>query len=275
MRFALICSAADTAGMNIRDSLLEKFQYSEIGMFDSHQILDLKNAPAKIYTTDKELVYYENLSELLDGDFIIFMSRHKSAAGIPSLSVHSTGNWGEAGLGGFARRLSVAPAAFLKRAVQLLEELSVGSGYDVVQECTHHGPLISKPSMFIEIGSDEAHWKDKKAGSIIADVIFRIITENIPECKSAAGIGGLHTLSNFKKIILNSEYGISHACPKYMLASLTLETLIAAVENSAPKASAVIIDSKGLGAEKERVMELLSVFEKAHPEIKLLKTKDF
>ena len=275
MRFALICSTLDSAGINIRDSLLEKFQYSESGSFDSHPVLSLKGIDAKVYTTDKELVYYEGLSQNIDADFFIFMSKHKSTSGIPSLSVHCTGKWAEAGLGGFPRRLSIAPAAHLKRAMQILEKLGKDSGYDVVQECTHHGPFMEKPSMFIEIGSDEEHWKDRKAGAIIAEALFRILTGSVPECKSAIGLGGIHTLSSFKKIILNSEYGISHECPKYMLKNLDAAMLLQAAEQSIPKASAVILDWKGLGQEKRHVSEVVREFLVKLPDVKVLKTKDF
>ena len=49
--------------------------------------------------------------------------------------------------------------------------------FQITLECTHHGPFIDKPCIFIEIGSTENEWKNRKAGFIIAKTIKEIINE--------------------------------------------------------------------------------------------------
>ncbi|MEM0230782.1 MAG: D-aminoacyl-tRNA deacylase [Candidatus Woesearchaeota archaeon] len=274
MRFALVCSELDAAGINIRNRLLELEKFEERGTFDGNPYFKLKGAEAEVYTLNSEMVRREQICEEIKADFFIFMSKHKSSSGIPSLSVHATGNWGVAELGGASRRLSVANAAYLKRALQLINSLNQNPEYDIVQECTHHGPLVEKPHFFIEIGSDEKRWQDEEAGGVIAKTVSHIIRENVPSCRAAIGIGGLHTLTNFKKIILNSDYGISHACPKYMLNHLDYEMLEEAFKKSVPKPEAIILDWKGLGSEKERVSRLAEDFCYKHG-LKLLRTSNF
>jgi len=274
MRFALISSELDPASQNIKYRLLERTVHSECGLFDNNPVFSINGLEANVYTLKSELVNRENLSSQIDADFFIFMSRHKSSSAIPSLSVHATGNWGEACLGGIPRRLSLSDASFLKQALIIMSKLNRNSSYDVIQECTHHGPFIDKPHMFIEIGSDEERWRDTEAASVISEVILRIMSEEVPKCRTAIGIGGLHTLTNFKKVILNSEYGISHACPKYALSNLNLDMLQEAFSKSVPRPEAIILDWKGLGPEKERVSKIASQFA-SEKGLKLLRTSDF
>ena len=49
--------------------------------------------------------------------------------------------------------------------------------YKVTMEATHHGPLIEKPCIFIEIGSTEAEWTDRIAGFVVAKTIAETIAE--------------------------------------------------------------------------------------------------
>ncbi|MCX6710223.1 MAG: hypothetical protein NTV63_04730 [Candidatus Woesearchaeota archaeon] len=277
---ALVCSTEDHAGMNIKDSFLETAEFMKCGVFDSYPVFERtfhagsNEVKARIYTTDSELVHYENLDRLISADFFIFMSKHRSESGIPSLSVHSPGNWGSAGLGGRDRELCVCPASFLKRAMQILEIRGNGSGYDVVQECTHHGPFLEKPCMFIEIGSELERWKDRKAGKIIGEALFELLSNEVPECPSAVGIGGLHTLSNFKKIIIESGIAVGHVCPKYMLDNIDEEIVLQAIERTVPKPESIILDWKGMGQYKEKVDAIAEGISKARG-IKVMRTKDF
>ena len=44
-------------------------------------------------------------------------------------------------------------------------------------EATHHGPLIDKPCVFIEIGSSETDYTNRRAGFIIAKTIYETVKE--------------------------------------------------------------------------------------------------
>lgn len=214
-------------------------------------------------------VYCENIDKKIDADILIFATTHSSASGIKSLSLHTQGNWGKAELGGKNKQLVPCPALYLKEGLRKLEELCNLKDFEVIQECTHHGPYVEKPSIFIEIGSSEKEWSLEKAGQIIANVIKHLISFKPHKLKTAVGIGGLHHTPNFKKIQLNSDIAIGHVCPKYMLNNLDVDMLKQALNKTVPKADLVIIDWKGLGEHKEKIKQII---EELNVEFK--KTKD-
>ena len=43
--------------------------------------------------------------------------------------------------------------------------------YDLTLETTHHGPVLTKPTLYIEIGSTEKQWNSKEAADAWASVI--------------------------------------------------------------------------------------------------------
>lgn len=251
--FAIIASKKDAAGMNIAGQLrlLHDFP-AEIG-----------GRKVGIFIADDELIHCENIDNEIDAGVFIFASRHVSKANVHSLTVHGIGNWGNAKAGGRARSLVACPSALMKQCMKLLTEKALAErlDYKVVQEATHHGPYIEKPAMFIEIGSDEGRWNDEEAGKIVAEAICGAIknfggsSENA--VKAAVGIGGLHYASNFRKVVLSEGFSVSHICPKHELGLLDAEILKQAMDKSVPKAASAILDWKGLGKEKERIVQLL------------------
>ena len=135
--------------------------------------------------------------------------------------------------------------------------------YKLTLECTHHGPLINKPGIFIEIGSTENEWKDRKAGFIIAKTISEIIEEfkHNPYNEIAFGIGGPHYCPNFNKIQLKSNIALSHVIPQYAL-PLTDEMIKQAVEKTSEEIDFAVLDWKGLGNAEQRkqVTDILDKF---------------
>ncbi len=256
MIIAIICSKDDEASANIHSFLVDRIK-DEMG---KHQV--------KLYFEDKDSIYLENIDERLDCDMIIFPTMHQSKSGVHSLSVHTQGNWGEAVLGGSEKNLGISPANWLKAGMKILEVKAEELHYEVIQEVTHHGPDLNVPSFFIEIGSSISEWQNKKAGELIANTIVELLEMKIPECKTAVGIGGLHHMPSFKKIILGDEIAIGHCCPKYNLENLDKEMLAQAMNKTVPKAELVIVDWKGVGSYKEKIKEMLEG-------ILWKKTKDF
>ena len=61
----------------------------------------------------------------------------------------------------------------------------------------------------------------------------------------------LWTSRNFKKILLNTEFAVSHVCPKYNLESLDKGMIKQAIERTYEKVEFIILDWKGLGKEKK------------------------
>ncbi|GAI66230.1 unnamed protein product, partial [marine sediment metagenome] len=129
----------------------------------------------------------------------------------------------------------------------------LGDRYKVTLECTHHGPLINKPCIFIEIGSTQTEWEDRRAGFILA----KTISETMREFKEntyneiAIGIGGPHYCPNFNKIQLSSNVAVSHVIPQYAF-PLTEEMIKEAIDKTEEEVDFAVIDWKGMGQADQR-----------------------
>lgn len=188
MRFAIIYSITDTAGVNIVEQL------KSLGYTPQFPIIELK----------KETVFSEDISEkkypeLRGIDFLVFASRHRSEKACPSLSIHPPGNWRNADLGGKPGKVCKTSAFVMKYLFQELNKTyeknknNLDKEYKLTLEVTHHGPLIDIPCCFIELGSNEEQWKDKEAAKILAKTILTLQdypNTHIDDWRAAIGIGG-------------------------------------------------------------------------------------
>jgi len=257
-KYLIIASKKDTAGMNITTQLSQFRQNPIMSSMSDNSSFDF-------YLVDEEIIYTENLDhEKIDKyDFVIFASKHQSEKGDKSLSVHAPGNFRSADFGGEQRKICPTSAHFLKQTFEKLNKYVNEHKlheYKVTLECTHHGPLINKPCIFIEVGSSETEWKDRKAGFIIAKIIKDIINEFKPNPYNevAIGIGGPHYCPNFNKIQLNSNVALSHIIPQYAL-PLEEEMVKQAVEKTQEEIDFAVLDWKGVpnAAERERIIKIL------------------
>ncbi len=253
MRFAIAYGKDDPAGNNIVEQL------NSIGFLPQIPIVKLKKHP--IYSEFLE----EKYPEIKKADFLVFASTHKSKANKPSLSLHAPGNWRGAELGGQSGKVCRTSAFVLKYLFQQLNKISEAENlenYEVTLEVTHHGPLTEIPCCFIEIGSSDKQWKDKKAGEIIARTILSL--QDYKEDKEwipSIGLGGPHYCSNFNKIQLNSEYSLSHIIPEYAL-PLTPSMLGEAEQKTTEHIQTILVDWKGSGKseEREKMLEAIKKF---------------
>ncbi|MDH5793727.1 MAG: D-aminoacyl-tRNA deacylase, partial [Candidatus Bathyarchaeota archaeon] len=168
----------------------------------------------KLATLNEESVYAQNLPDFFNNlELVVFISRHSSVSGTPTLSVHTPGNLGKAELGGLTRRVSVSPANAmrdaLKAMMQFKEEMRLS--YKVSYECTHHGPSLNMPTMFAELGSSPKQWNDLKAAEAVAHASMKAISKfGESQAKAVLGIGGPHYSEKFSRIALESEIAFGH-----------------------------------------------------------------
>ena len=270
-KYLIVASKKDKAGINITTQL------SQFRKNNFNSILQQTGDGFDFYFVDEEIVFTENLDlgKINRYDFIIFASRHSSEKNEKSLTIHTVGNWGEAKFGGQAGKVSKTSALFIKKLFEKLNEnvvLHELKNYDVTLEATHHGPLIEKPCVFIEIGSTENEYTDKRAGFIVAKTISQTIEEfkKNPYNEVAIAIGGPHYCPNFNKIQAKSNIAISHIIPQYSL-PLTEEMIKEAVEKTEEEVDFVILDWKGLGIAEQR-QKTVEVLEKNY--IQWKKTSD-
>ena len=248
-KYLIIASKQDRAGVNITTQL------SQFGTFD-------------FYLRDEDIISDVNLNheKINQYDFIIFASRHKSEKKDKTLSIHAPGNWRNADYGGQQGKVCKTSAMFQKQAFEILNKNAVEHhlrDYKVTLECTHHGPLIEKPCIFIEIGATETEWRDTKAAFVIAKTIHETIQEfkENPYNEVAFGIGGPHYCPIFNKVQLNSNLAISHVIPQYML-PLTEEMVQEAIDKTDEEVDFILVDWKGMGnaEQRDQAMEILKKF---------------
>jgi len=216
----------------------------------------------KLVTLNEESVYAQNLPDFfINLELVVFISRHSSVSGTPTLSVHTPGNLGEAELGGLTRRVSVSPANAmrdtLKAMMQFKEKMRLS--YEVSYECTHHGPSLNMPTMFAELGSSPKQWNDLKAAEAVAHAAMKAVLKfGESQAKAVLGIGGPHYSEKFTRVALESEIAFSHIIPKYAVPYIDVEILRQCIEKTQEKVEFVVLDWKGIkGEHKSKLVEML------------------
>ncbi len=185
-------------------------------------------------------------------DLYLFLSRHSSEKGIPALTVHSTGNFGPAEMGGIDRYLSFAPAPLMRSLLEFMDPV-----YPKTYEVTHHGPTLDASVVFVEIGSSEEEWGNEKAGKSLASAVVRVLEGEEVRCRPFLGIGGPHYAPTFTRIAMKTDLCPGHMIPKYSLPYLDYSMLLTAFERTKPRPELVVVDWKGLGPYKGEVQEYL------------------
>jgi D-aminoacyl-tRNA deacylase len=216
----------------------------------------------KLITLNEESIYAQNLPDFFNNlEFVVFISRHSSVSGTPTLSVHTPGNLGEAELGGLTRRVSISPANAmrdaLKAMMQFKEEMRLS--YEVSYECTHHGPSLNMPTMFAELGSSPKQWNDMKAAEAVAHAAMKAISK-FGESKATAvvGIGGPHYNAKFTRVALENEIAFGHMVPKYALSYIDVKILEQCAKKTLEKVDYAVLDWKGIkGEHKSKLIEML------------------
>lgn len=251
LRPLVVISRENPASRNIKSALLSIEQPQEKeGGFWSARDFDIAEYSGSII----EIVPKH------DAEYYIFASTHKSSSNSPALTVHTPGNWGDAGMGGAARTLNHSLPWQMKAAAQKMLELSGELPlWQVSMEVDHHGPALARPVMFAEIGSTEKEWEDAVAGRIAAEAILASVRNN-REFPVRIGFGGTHYAPKFAPKILKGNESFGHIISGYSLerAEADFEMVRQAFEKNAQKPSVAEIDWKGLkGAARSRLVSVL------------------
>ncbi len=253
--YAIIVSKKDEAGMNIKENLLEEIKFERK---HGSKIESYAHGNISLYVIEKDTIFYEECEDAIKAENYIFATRHQSKSKEKTLSVHFPGNFGKAEYGGKESELCFTDPVLLKKAFLNLSMFGKDSGYAITLEATHHGPLISKPVFFIEIGSTSEEWKDKEAGKIIARTIIKTLTEEKEnDYEKAIGFGGSHYCAAFNKIELETNVALGHICPKYSIENLD-EDIVKKMLLSANGIGYAILDWKGMDSDnRKKITEIL------------------
>ena len=261
-----VYSSKDLAGVNIANQVMNNFPFSKTGeTFQEKSVysVEISEKQVILVTLKDETVYAQNLLEHFSNlELVVFLSRHSSQSGKPTLSVHTPGNFAEAELGGLPRTVSVCPAIAMRDALKALQQFKTEMqlDYEVSYECTHHGPSLKVPTMFVELGSSPSQWTDSEAAEAVAKAAMQSIA-NFRICGQTAvlGIGGPHYNQRFTQMSLNDEVVFGHMIPKYALQYVDAETLSQCVERTLEKIDHALLDWKGIKSQdKPKLLKTLT-----------------
>lgn len=249
----LVAYKDDPAGNNMATYLSQNMKKNE-------ELYHGKNYDLLIIPTPA--IEADWLEEKYHYDGYIFLSKHAAESGVLALTCHSTGNFSDAKFGGNDKQIAVPHPNIQKKYLQnLWEKKSQFSEFQITIEATHHGPTaLSKPTIFIEIGTTEKQWTDIALCNSVAKIVDEVLSEQIPSNPIAICFGGTHYPEKFTKELLEGKFALGTVMPKHALAYLD-EELFAHILKRNRMASTVLLDWAGLGQNKTKVMDLLDTTE--------------
>lgn len=260
----VVASNKDPASVNITRQILKNYSFKENARMENEQIYEaeVNLRQVKLVTINSESIHAQNLMSQFDEvEFVVFVSRHSSISGRPTLSVHTPGNLGSAEYGGIPREISISPANAMREALRKMMQIKQEKelDYEISYEGTHHGPSLNVPTMFTELGSSAEQWKDEDAAEAVAHATMEAISTfgSFP-AKTVLGIGGPHYNLKFTNLAIETNTAFGHMIPKYAVSYADETILKKCIERTLEKVEAIILDWKGIkGEDKPRLMQNL------------------
>ena len=270
-------SVNDIAGRGIAEKLVEilGLKCSEPLQGRARRIC---GEPPRVAGFIDDVIYLEYLDTYFNGyTGVVVLSRHRAASGMPSLTVHYTGNPGDSALyGGRPWKLGISFPSLGSSLLYMVnsETTSRGSGFfSISYEATHHGPTDNAvPVVFAEIGSSEKEWGLEEAHEIWARAIARALDSRIRCSSISIGLGGNHYPARFTELTLYKNVCFGHIIPRYALKNLSEDAVGSLVEQailaSAEKIEKIYMEEKATQASKVRIIE--GVAEKLDIDLEIL-----
>ena len=257
----IVASQNDPASMNIAERLIENYNFKETERKHCGQPV-LEHDRVLLIHNDVDSVYVKDIDREFQADSVIFVSRHSSESGQRSLTVHTTGNpSNSAELGGQPRSLAWVDPRRMKSALLMLKWKAREIGldeYSISLEATHHGPTeLHTPVMFVEIGSSQEQWKDRRAAEAVAAAAFSAATSQAPGNLSV-GFGGGHYSLKHTEADTNEDFAIGHILPKYFFDQFSPEIVELTFKKTVGGCHTAIVDWKGIrGGQRSKLIDLL------------------
>ncbi len=257
-------SSCDLAGMTMTRYLMRSAEFASESKENSNcqSYQSARHENIQLYIFPGSLLTLENLDDLYsDASMFIFLSKHRSHSCIPTLTCHFTGNFSaDNSYGGNPRQIAISYPSLLKGYLKAITAAKQKvPEYEVIIEATHHGPTsLNKPVLFIELGSSEKQWNDDNAGAVICDTLLGMLDIGFEYCdKVGIALGGTHYPIKFNRLLLESRFGLGAVASKHNLEAIDEEILNQMIEKSAEKVTHAVLDMKGLGRQKDRILNIL------------------
>jgi D-aminoacyl-tRNA deacylase len=260
--FVLVASSRNLASMTIASALIRKHGFESTGItFGSSPLY--QSGSMILATMDSDIVEPPDLDAHFRPQAYIFLSTHRAESGIPSLTVHTTGNFTDkVVLGARPREMgAIDPDLQKNYLIALNERRSQLEGYEVTIEATHHGPTsLRRPVLFVELGSTERQWGDSHAAEVISDALMASLVSGKKWDKVALAFGGTHYPEKFNKALLESEYALSAVVAKHYLEWIDGEMFGQLIQRTSKFPRFVLVDWKGAGPHREKIILLSKQF---------------
>ncbi len=235
----LLASSPDAASLNLHEAILRLGGWDEPTVMDHGLLRVHASRPVHLLLIDELHIMADGIDRTHEGatgctvDEVLTLSRHVSATEIPALTLHAIGlpgetPHGERGQAGGKKGVVVPPsprfASLFRSMLSLARSRGLDEEFDLTLETTHHGPLLERPALYIEIGSTELEWSSVPA----ADLWAKVISENlglsgnrpvewVPGGDVMIGLGGGHYAPRHKAVLSESELWAGHLLANYAL----------------------------------------------------------
>jgi D-aminoacyl-tRNA deacylase len=177
---------------------------------------------------DKTIIHEDLDTQLhdelhIDPSQAICISRHRSKSGNPTLTTHPIGNFGDAAFGGKPRTVVPSSPHLMTHLLRTIYSNAKKENlyHQVCFEVTHHGPSMSIPTLFAEVGSNQKEWEKHVPAGIIAQSLLTTLSEHQREPEKmktdpiVIGIGGGHYAPRFTDVTLEKKVSFGHMIPSY------------------------------------------------------------
>lgn len=258
----LVCSRSDPASVNIRDRLLEGGTWEQ-----AQRTFRGAAVWARSETILVEVAGPSVTDEALDADLaatgwpvmdVWFLSKHAAKSGHPSLTVHPIGNHAQADFGGRPAHLPPASPRDMGALLRRLRHHAAEAGlpHSVTYESTHHGPVMSVPSLFVEIGSDEQWYRDPAGARVLARAIEDVLAGGGRSAGPVlVGVGGGHYVPRHTDLGAAGKADFGHFLPSHFVDEAAGPEALARAIAATPGCAGVHVHRKGLkGGQRQAVL---------------------
>ena len=275
MTILIVSSTIDIASINIKKGLLEQSDWDEIDKFNENTVFRHSNMKdVVIVTINDRKITHENLEEEVEETLglkakqAIFLSRHRSKTGEPTLTTHPIGNYGEAQFGGKNRTLTQASPKMMAHVIRLIKKNAEQKKlyHKVCLEVTHHGPYMSIPTLYVEVGSTNEEWKKQEPADVVAKSVLELLEKGHYEedfkddMPVLIGIGGGHYAPRFTDVIFEKNAAFGHMIPRYQIDAGNIDDeMFEKAIQATPNVKAVYLHRKSL--KKAQIREYREWFE--------------
>lgn len=262
MTVMIVSSTEDPASSNIKQDLLDQSTWDEIDTFSGHPVYQHRTMEnVVIVTINDRTTQHEHLDKEVQKEIgitprqAIFISRHRSKSGEPSLTTHPVGNYGDARFGGKEKTLLKSSPRLMTHLLRVIKQNAKKAKvhHQVCFEVSHHGPYIDIPTLFTEVGSTEKEWNKKKPAAIIAQSVLEVLDvyryeDDMPkDIPVLLGIGGGHYAPRFTDVALEKKVAFGHMIPTYQIKEGNInEEMLEKAMQSTPDIAGVYFHRKAM-----------------------------